>query len=173
MKMSPLDIYNKEFSKSTFGYNVSQVNNFLDDVAMAYEKLLKEINALQDKNEKLQEQLANYECIEDKLQQTLESVQQAVGEQRRQAKREADNIIKKAELKAEGIINDARNKVQEEYQEFEQLKESKELFKIRFKTLLKSHLELLEENSVNNENIQKEDIIENSKPLIYEEKLDE
>lgn len=55
MKLNPLDIYNKEFKNATFGYNKDQVDNFLDDVGVAYERLLKDLNKLQSENETLKE----------------------------------------------------------------------------------------------------------------------
>ncbi|MTI61655.1 MAG: DivIVA domain-containing protein [Firmicutes bacterium] len=148
MRFSPLDIYNKEFKKSTFGYNVKQVNEFLDEVGMAYEKLLKEVNLLQDENDKIKEKLAGIDEMEKRLEKIMLTVQDTSQEQIKQAKKEADIIIKRAEIKAEQIEKEARNKVQKEYQALQDLKEHKDLFKIRFKTLLESHLEMIEEDEV-------------------------
>lgn len=145
MNISPVDIYNKEFNKSAFGgYKASEVEEFLDEVGVAYEKSLKEINSLKDENERLQEKLKNYENIEDKLEETLLSVQEAAREQSRQAKKEADTILKQANMKADKIIDGAKMKIQEEEQRLEHLKDTRQLFKIRFKSLLESHLQLLE-----------------------------
>lgn len=146
MNLSPLDIYNKEFKKSAFGgYNVSQVEDFLDKVGTAYEKLMKEINKLEDENARLKERLNNYESIENKLTQTLESVQKTAREHTKHAQKDADKIIEKANMKADKIVNEAKMKIQEERQTLEQLKETRELFRIRFKSLLESHLQMLSE----------------------------
>ena len=100
MKFSPLDIYNKEFSKSTFGgYKVEEVEDFLEEVGRSFEKILKELNKTREENDRLQERLENYEKIEDKLEQTLLTVQETAKEQSRQAKNEADMIIEKQILK--------------------------------------------------------------------------
>ncbi len=145
--LSPLDIYNKEFGKATLGgYKTTAVDDFLDEVGMAYEKLLKEINSLKSEKEKLEEKLNNYESIEDKLRETLTSVQETAREQTRQAKREADMIIQKANMDAEKIINETKRKLKEEYRTMEQLREAKQLFKIRYRNLLESHLQLLKED---------------------------
>ncbi|MFW6381335.1 MAG: DivIVA domain-containing protein [Bacillota bacterium] len=162
MKFSPLDIYNKEFKKSAFGYNTGEVDDFLDDVGVAYEKLLKEINSLQEENERLKERLANYENIEDKLSQTLESVQETAREQTRQAKEEADRIIDKANMEADKIRDQARLKAQEEYRALERLKETRQLFEIRFKSLLESHLKLLEDNQYQKDLDQEVAVAENN-----------
>ena len=74
MKLNPLDIYNKEFKKSTFGYNTTQVDEFLDDIGVAYERLLKDLNKLQEENNALKEKIENYQDMEEKLQNTLDSI---------------------------------------------------------------------------------------------------
>lgn len=146
MKLSPLDIYNKEFKKATFGYNVNQVDEFLEEVGLAFERLLKEVNALQDENERMKERLATYEEMEEKFERMLAAVQKTAREQTEQARKEAEVIIQKAEIKAEQIMKETKRKLQEEYRVLQELKGNKDLFKIRFRTLLESHLKMLEED---------------------------
>ncbi|MEC9491066.1 MAG: DivIVA domain-containing protein [Halanaerobiales bacterium] len=147
MKLNPLDIYNKEFKKSTFGYNTTQVDEFLDDVGVAYERLLKDLNNLQEENQELKEKIENYEDMEDKLQSTLDSIQGTVSERIEQADNEARMIKKEARMKAEEIKENARNQVASEKRKLEQLREQRNFFKIRFQTLLESHLEMLNEEN--------------------------
>jgi len=145
LKLNPLDIYNKEFKKSTFGYNTTQVDEFLDDVGVAYERLLKDLNNLQEENKALNEKIENYEDMEDKLQNTLDSIQGTISERIEQADNEARMIIKEARIKAEKIKENARDQVASEKRKLEQLREQRNFFKIRFQTLLESHLEMLNE----------------------------
>lgn len=42
MPLSPIDIHNKEFTKSFRGYAEDEVNEFLDQIIKDYEKLLRE-----------------------------------------------------------------------------------------------------------------------------------
>lgn len=156
MKISPLDIYNHEFSKTTFGYNVKQVDEFIEEVGMAYERLLKELNLLQDENEKLKEKVAAQEEMEDKLQRILLTVQETAREITAQAHKEADLIIKKAELKAERLEREVKDKLQKEYKSLQSLKETRELFKIRLKTMLEGYLELLNNEEELDEEIKKD-----------------
>ena len=145
MKLNPLDIYNKEFKKSTFGYNTTQVDEFIDDVGVAYERLLKDLNNLQEENKALKEKIENYEDMEDKLQNTLDSMQDTISGRIEQADNEARMIVKEARMKASKIKENARDQVASEKRKLEQLKEQRNFFKIRFQTLLESHLEMLSE----------------------------
>lgn len=153
MKLNPLDIYNKEFKKSTFGYNTSQVDEFLDDVGVAYERLLKDLNKLQEENQDLKEKIEDYEDMEAKLQNTLDSIQGTVSERVEQADKEARMIRKEARMKAEEIKENAREQVASEKRKLEQLREQRNFFKIRFQTLLESHLEMLKEDNENKESL--------------------
>ncbi len=156
MKISPLDIYNHEFSKTTFGYNVKQVDEFLDEIGVAYEKLLKEVNNLQDNNEQLKEKITGQEDMEKKLQNIILTVQETAKEMTKQAHKEAEIIIKRAEIKADKIENKAKDKIKEEYAAFQAIKESRDLFKIRYKTMLESHLEMLKKDDENEEKNEEE-----------------
>ncbi len=48
MPLTPLDIHNKEFSRSFRGYDEDQVNEFLDQVIKDYEALIRENKDLQN-----------------------------------------------------------------------------------------------------------------------------
>jgi cell division initiation protein len=146
LKLNPLDIYNKEFKKSTFGYNTTQVDEFLDDVGVAYERLLKDLNNLQDENRALKEKIEDFEAMEDQLQNTLNSMQNTISDRIEQADNEARMIVKEARLKAKKIKENAHDEVLSEKRKLEQLREQRNFFKIRFQTLLESHLEMLKED---------------------------
>ncbi len=145
MKLTPLDIYNKEFSKSTFGYKTSQVDEFMDDIGVAYERLLKDLNKLQEENDLLKDKLDKYDDTEERLQQTLNSMQNNISDRIEQADKKASIIVREARLKAEQIKENAKEQVVEEKRKIEQLREQKKFFKIRFQTLLESHLEMINE----------------------------
>jgi cell division initiation protein len=159
VKLTPLDIYNKEFNKSTFGYNTSQVDEFMDDIGVAYERLLKDLNKLQEENNLLKEKLDEYNDMEERLQQTLNSMQNNISDRIEQADKEASIIVREARMKAEQIKENAKEQVVEEKRKVEQLREQKNFFKIRFQTLLESHLEMLKDEdnkSYENRNINTE-----------------
>ena len=59
--ITPLDIENKKFSKQMMnGYNVDEVDDFLDDLTVDYEKLYKENSELKTKLSDIEENLDKY-----------------------------------------------------------------------------------------------------------------
>jgi cell division initiation protein len=154
MDLTPKDIYNKEFSKqfSVWSYDEEEVDEFLDLIATYYEELLKENQQLEAQIKELEQELeecrAKQASMQDSVQETLHTAEEAVENKKQQAEKEADLIIEEAEIKADKIIQEAEDKAQKKYQDYRELVEAKRLFKIKFKTLLKSYLELLDDEEV-------------------------
>lgn len=142
--LTPLDIQNKEFSKGIRGYKESEVDSFLDEIIVDYEKLYKENVELKDKISMLNDQLKHYNQIEETLQNTLVVAQSTAEEVNLNAKKKAEIVIKEAEENARKIIDEAHKEVAKIQTKYEELKSEMQVFRTRFKTLLKSQLETLD-----------------------------
>lgn len=139
--ITPLEIQNKEFKKGIRGYKEDQVDEFLDQIMIDYEKLYKENIELKDKLESTNGQLNKYENIEETLKNTLIIAQNAAEDTKSNARKESELIIQDANVKSKEIINKAHKQVESIKDEYEETKKQMQIFKIRFKTLLQSQLE--------------------------------
>ena len=107
--ITPLEIENKKFSKQMMnGYSVEEVDEFLDELTVDYEKAYKESTELKNKVEELERSLVHYKTIEDTLQNTLVMAQSTAEEVKEVAKQQADQIIKEAEGNARKAAEDAK-----------------------------------------------------------------
>ena len=77
MKLTPMDINNKEFKRGLRGYNPEEVDEFLDEVVENYEELYKDNSKLREKVATLTEQIEHYSKIESTIQNTLVLAQNA------------------------------------------------------------------------------------------------
>ncbi len=162
--ITPLEIQNKEFKRGIRGYKEDEVDEFLDQIMVDYEKLYKENTELKDSLEDAHNQMDKYKGIEETLKNTLVVAQNAAEDVRSSAHKKSELIIKEAESKSQEIINKAHKEVEEIRSEYETTKKQMQIFKTRFKTLLQSELhslmescdELIEEeqNNLNNSNEQ-------------------
>ncbi|KQX64711.1 MULTISPECIES: DivIVA domain-containing protein [unclassified Paenibacillus] len=143
MPLTPLDIHNKEFSRSFRGYDEDQVNEFLDQVIKDYEALIRENKDLQNQTVTLQERLDHFTNIEESLSKTIIVAQEAADEVRSNAKKEAQLILKEAEKNADRIINESLTRSRKVALEIEELKKQASIYRTRFRTLLEAQLELL------------------------------
>ena len=119
MKITPIDIHNKEFSRSIRGYNPDEVDEFLDEIIEAFENLYKENLDMQDRIENLEIKAKSYKAMESTLQETLVTAQKTAEDVVKTGKEKADLIIEQAKNRAQGLIEDANNqviKINNEYQ---------------------------------------------------------
>jgi len=142
--LTPLDIQNKEFKKGVRGYKETEVDGFLDEIIVDYEKLYKENIELKDKITLLNDQLKHYNRLEETLQNTLVVAQSTAEEVNLNSRKKAELIIKEAEDNSRRIIEDAHNESLRIQREYENTKKDVIVFKTRFKTLLQSQLETVD-----------------------------
>lgn len=153
MRLTPLDIHHKEFRHAIRGYSEEEVDSFLDEVANEFERLFKENIDHKEGLEQLKEKVAQYENLEDALHNTLLTAHKAAEEVQRNAKKEAELIIRDAELKAKEIVQNAVTEKQDLQTNLINLKQAEEEFRLKFKSLLESHLKMISEISAEGEKI--------------------
>src|SRR5690606_22083026 len=111
MGLTPIDIYNKEFSRVLRGYSEDEVDEFLDEVMEEFEKLYKENLDMKDALTALKEQMDSYKTMEATLKETLVTAQQTADEVIATGQKKADLIIEQAEDRANRIIEEANREV--------------------------------------------------------------
>lgn len=143
MRLTPLDIKKQEFKRIMRGYDPEEVNAFLEMVAEEFEALQRDKNRLEDETIKLRTQLHDYQEVERTLKQTLMNAQETVQLSRDNSKREADLLLREAELQAEKITEDARKRLAALKNELLVVRAQKDSFARRLRHLLESQLELI------------------------------
>lgn len=155
--ITPLDIENKKFSKQMMnGYNVDEVDEFLDQIMQDYETNYKELAASTAKLEELNNALNHYKTIESTLQNTLVMAQSTAEEVKSVAKQQADQIIAEAQSEAESIIRNTKESASKALTEIEQqtrmkeqqfsdIKKQFDIYKAKMESLLISQSELIKE----------------------------
>ena len=150
--ITPLDIENKKFSKQMMnGYSVEEVDEFLDDITVDFEKMYKQISEFKEKVDDLEASLAHYRTIEGTLQNTLIIAQNTAEEVKEVAKQQAEQIVKEAEVNAKKSIDDLAQEIVVKKKELEDVKKQFDVYKAKMEALLISQLELLKD--VNNEDM--------------------
>ncbi len=144
--ITPLDIENKKFAKQMVnGYNVNEVDDFLDELTVSYEKLYKENAALKANAEELNNDVGQYKNIESTLQSTLVIAQKTADEIQEVAKKQAEQIIKDAEAKAKQSVDELNLQVTMKQKELDDIKRQFDVYKAKMESLLISQLELIKD----------------------------
>lgn len=149
--LTPLDIENKRFSKSIKGYNLDEVDDFLDQLTIDYEKLYKENNGLKNQVEDLQKDLEHYKSVEQTLQNTLIMAQSTADDIKSNAQSRADQIIRDAQSEARRATDEITKEEFEIRKRIEELKRQFGVYKAKMEALLISQLEMLQDSKESEE----------------------
>ncbi|HHW98378.1 MAG TPA: DivIVA domain-containing protein [Firmicutes bacterium] len=144
MSLTPLDIHNKEFRTVLRGYDRNEVDEFLDLIIKDLEQVFKESAELKDANHALREKLEHYHNLEQTLHNALVVAQETAEEVKASAKREAQLIIREAEMKAERLVDEAIGKERRMTAELDEMRKQAGVFRARLINLLKAQLEMLD-----------------------------
>ena len=101
MNITPIDIRKQEFRRKLRGYDPEEVRAYLDAVAAQLEELKLETARAREAAKTLEDRLNHYRLIEQNLQDAALTVQKSLDETRRQAEKEAELILRDAQLQAQ------------------------------------------------------------------------
>jgi cell division initiation protein len=144
MRITPLDIQQKQFSTRLRGFDMEEVDSFLELIREEMEELLRENANLREEARRFEKQLKDYKNIEHTLRDTLINTQQMSEEYKITAKKDAELKIKEAELQAQEIIKEAQDKIVQIHEDITDLKGVRRHFKEEVKRLIESHLGMIE-----------------------------
>lgn len=111
MKITPLDIQHMVFKVSIRGYNRQDVDRFLEQIAQTVDELNRETTTLREKLGASEGQLLDSRKAETALTRTLVSTQAMAEELKEAAKRDAEMIVKEAEMMASDLLKHAREEL--------------------------------------------------------------
>jgi cell division initiation protein len=144
MRITPLDIQQKQFPMKFRGFDVEEVYAFLEVIREEMEDLLRENASLKESVQRTENQIKEYKDMETTLRETLLTAQQMVEDYKTNARKEAELIGKEAELKADSLIKQAQEKVIKIHEDIVDLKGIRTHFKEELKRMVEGHLKMLE-----------------------------
>jgi len=144
MRITPLDVRKQEFKKGMRGYDAEEVQAFLTTVADEYEAVLLDNKQLRERILELDEKIQEYRHMEKTLRDTLMTAERVLAEARDNARKEADLILKDAEMKAQQATENYRRQAAELRREVIDLHKEKEAFLARVKGLAEAQIQFIE-----------------------------
>ncbi len=144
MRITPLDIQQKQFPMKFRGFDVEEVYAFLEVVREEMEDLLRENASLKEQVHRTETQIQEYRDMETTLRETLMTAQQMVEEYKTHARKEAELLIREAEMKADTMLREAQDTVVKIHEDIVDLKGIRRHFKEELKRLVEGHMRMLE-----------------------------
>jgi cell division initiation protein len=144
MRITPLDIQQKQFPMKFRGFDIEEVYAFLEVIREEMEDLLRENANLKEDVQRIESQIKEYRDMETTLRETLLTAQQMVEDYKTNARKEAELIVKESELRADALIKEAQEKVIKIHEDIVDLKGIRRHFKEEIKRLVEGHMRMLE-----------------------------
>lgn len=143
-KITPVDIQHKSFKKALQGYDRSEVDKFLDEIIETLEDDAQHRAALEAEIADLKERVSHFKAMEESLQNTLVLAQRTADEVKASAHKEADLIREQARLAGDKEIAGYNDAIAEVRREHQRAVEAAEKARSELRSLLMTHLALLE-----------------------------
>lgn len=145
MKLTPMDISNKEFKKGFRGYNCDEIDEFINEIIENYEELYKENSRLKENLSRVNEKIEHYSKIENTIQNTLLLAQNAAEQAREASQKDSEIILKNANDAAKRILDKAHNDVISINDEYERVKQDFIKFRAKFRNFMNAQTETFDE----------------------------
>jgi len=144
MRITPLDARKQDFGQAMRGYDCDEVQAFLTTLADEYEAVLVDNKMIRERVMEQETKLSEYLGMERNLRDTLLTAERVMSETKETASREGDLILKDAEMKARGIMEECRMRTEELRREIVGLRKEKETYLARFKSLAEAQIQFVE-----------------------------
>ena len=144
MQLTPLEIQQQQFRTRFRGFDVREVDGFLEQMAGAFGELQREIESLQAEIHRLKEQNSRYQKREENFKQAMLNSQKVIEQMKENARKSADLIIAEAEVKAEKMLNRAHNRLAQLHEDIAELRRQRIQIEVQIESIIEAHAKLIE-----------------------------
>src|SRR5436190_8420463 len=121
MKITPIEIRQKSFERTLRGYDKDEVNAFLQSLSQEWERTVDECKELRIKLEATEKEVGKLREVETSLFKTLKTAEDTGALTIDQAKKAAELHVREAQIGAEALLNEARDKARNTIEEVDAL----------------------------------------------------
>ncbi|MFH2060157.1 MAG: DivIVA domain-containing protein [Pseudomonadota bacterium] len=144
MGITPLVVKQKEFRTRFRGFDVQEVDYFLEEVSYELEILNNTIKSQQDENHRLDIENQGYRKREDAMKNAMIQSQKVLDQMKDNAVKSSQVIIANAEVQAEKILNRAHKRLSQLHSDIIELKRQRIQLEMQIGAVLDSHSRLIE-----------------------------
>jgi len=144
MNITPLDIQQQKFKTKIRGFDVREVDAFLEQMANVFESLQRTHKHLQEEVRRLELEIQGYRKREETFKRALLNSQKVLDQMKDNARKSAELIIAEAEVKAEKILNNAHNRLAQLHEDIMELKRQRTQIEVQIGSIVEAHGKLLE-----------------------------
>ena len=144
MNITSIDIQKQQFKVKFRGFDVQEVDSFLEQMADTFESLQMKSKKLCEKTSRLDHEINEYKNREDTFKHALLNSQKVLDHMKANALKKAKLIVAEAEIKAEKILQKSHNRLSQLYDDITELKRQRMQIEVQLRSILETHTKLLD-----------------------------
>lgn len=144
MNLTPLDIQQQQFQVRFRGFDIREVDRFLEQVAEAFTQLQGDNKNLKEEIRRIKLENQGYKEREETFKRAMLNSQKVLEQMKDNARKSAEVIIADAEVKAEKILNRAHNRLSQLHEDIAELKRQRMQIEVQIRSVIEAHSKLLE-----------------------------
>lgn len=157
MKITPLDIQQQQFKVRFRGFDIREVDTFLEKVADSVAIVQSENKDLREELSRTKVEIQGYKEREETFKRAMLNSQKVLEQMKDNARKSAEIIIADAEVKAEKILNRSHARLSQLHEDIAELKRQRIQIEAQIRAILEAHSKLLEVSKEGMENMDQED----------------
>ena len=143
MKLTPLDIQQQQFAMRFRGFDVREVDLFLEQMASTFEQLQRDNETLKEEILRLRRESQGLKKREETFRRAMIHSQKVLENMKGNAEKQAELIIAEAEIKADKIINHAQNRLNHLQEDITELRRQRVQIEVEINAIIEAHAKLL------------------------------
>jgi len=144
MKITPIEIQQQQFKVKFRGFDVREVDKFLEQLADTFELLQQENKNAQDEIQRIKLESQGYKEREETFKRAMLNSQKVLDQMKENARKSAELIVANAEVKAEKILNRAHKRLSQLHDDIAELKRQRIQVEVQIRSIIEVHTKLLE-----------------------------
>ncbi|MDO9566430.1 MAG: DivIVA domain-containing protein [Candidatus Desulfaltia sp.] len=144
MKIMPIEIQQQQFKVRFRGFDVKEVDNFLEQLADTFGLLQQENKNAQNEIQRIKLETQGYKEREEIFKRAMLNSQKVLDQMQENAQKSAELIIANAEINAEKILNRTHKRLSQLHDDIAELKRQRIQIEVQIRSIIESHTKLLE-----------------------------
>jgi cell division initiation protein len=144
MKTTPLDIQQQQFKVRFRGFDIREVDKFLEQIADSFASLQQENENLHEEIRRLNLESQGYKEREETFKRAMLNSQKVLEQMKKNAQKSSELVIAEAEVRAEKILNRAHSRLAQLHEDIAELKRQRMQIEVQIRYVIETHSKLLE-----------------------------
>ncbi len=144
MKITPIEIQQQQFKVRFRGFDVREVDRFLEQMTDTFELLQQENENAQNEIRRIKLESQGYKEREEIFKRAMLNSQKVLDQMKENARKSAELIVAGAEVKAEKTLNRAHKRLAQLHEDITELKRQRIQIEVQIHSIIEAHTKLLE-----------------------------